>query len=60
MSLLRQLLHREARRERKPVHNAPVWMWDEELETYILVNDDVGWTEGSYPEPLVRPPPRSD
>ena len=41
---------------RQPVHNAPTWLWDPELEAYILIDENVEWTEGSGPTPLIQPP----
>jgi hypothetical protein len=41
---------------RQPLSEAPVWLWDPELETYILAREDVEWTEGHGPVPVVLPP----
>lgn len=43
---------------RQPVEGAPVWLWDPEIETYVLVDERVEWTEGHGPEPVVPPPSR--
>lgn len=45
---------------RQPVHDLPVWLWDPELETYVLARDDVAWTEGPNPMPVVPPPERPE
>lgn len=45
--------------KRVPVHHGPVWLWDTELETYILVDELIQWTEGSFPTPIISPPERN-
>jgi len=46
------------RPQRQPLDQAPVWLWDPEMETYVLAREDVKWTEGAGPAPVVSPPER--
>ena len=56
--MLRGVMHMLVREpvKREPVVHGPVWLWDPEIEAYILVIEDVPWTEGSGPAPIALPP----